>query len=151
MSRGFMQKNKKIFQAPGIGQRLKDFRTFLKMTQIELETATNISQSNIARFENESLLPTVDYLAYLHKVYKLNLHWLVTGNGTMVTHEDQIIPLNLDFITQQEMLDIIDGLKIPLFKYALLERLEELKVEHKTYLQERKNVITTNATRSNIG
>jgi transcriptional regulator with XRE-family HTH domain len=130
--------NKKM-QKGKIGSRLKGFRGVLNKTQNELHLESGVSQSNIARFENGNLLPTLDYLSFLHTKYQLNLHWLINGTGKMkVTHASEF-PINPVLLEDEYILDIIEGCEFPLFKFALREKLEELKLKYREYLKERTN------------
>ena len=67
--------------ATEFGKQLKDARNFAKMTQKDAEKETGIPQSTIstAEREGESSTETVTYA----RAYKVDAHWLATGEGQM--------------------------------------------------------------------
>jgi len=66
-----------------IGTRINMFRKMIDKTLIQLSKEANVSHSNIARIERGEIFPNFLILEYLHNRYKLNFHWLITGNGEM--------------------------------------------------------------------
>ncbi len=65
------------------GERLKALRKNLGLSQVELGQVLKINASAISQMENNIIRPSLDTLFLLSKHYGVNLHWLITGNGTM--------------------------------------------------------------------
>ncbi len=140
-----------------VADRIKQLRLTLNLKQVEFATETGISPSYLSYIESGSRLPSYELLETICVKYNVNVNWILTGNGelfvtsTSNNSEKQTLLLDIDYISQNELYEILWGLKIPLFKYALLERLEELKVEHKNYLKEIDNDNSENKRNTSIG
>lgn len=66
-----------------IGDRLKTLRKTLKISQMDLAGRLDINPSAISQMESGKIRPSVDTLAQLSEFYGANLHWLITGVGSM--------------------------------------------------------------------
>ncbi|MFO8144698.1 MAG: XRE family transcriptional regulator [Candidatus Syntrophosphaera sp.] len=66
-----------------IGDRLRSLRKKLKLTQVELAETLRIKASAISQMESNKIKPSLDTLKTLATVYGVNLHWLITGRGSM--------------------------------------------------------------------
>ncbi len=66
-----------------LGQRLKSLRKTLKLTQAELGKELGINASALSQMEADKIRPSLDTLITLGKQYGTNLHWLITGTGSM--------------------------------------------------------------------
>ena len=62
-----------------IGQRIRDARRALGMTQLDLALATGIRRPNVARLERGSNTPTLDTLERVAEALEVPLSSLVTG------------------------------------------------------------------------
>jgi len=66
-----------------IGARLLQLRGNLKLTQTDLAKRLKMNPSAISQMESGKIKPSLETLVLLDKYYGVNLHWLVTGKGTM--------------------------------------------------------------------
>ncbi|MGC9361998.1 MAG: helix-turn-helix domain-containing protein [Candidatus Syntrophosphaera sp.] len=66
-----------------LGDRMRSLRRKLKLTQLELADTLKIKASAISQMESNKIKPSLDTLKTLSTVYGINLHWLITGRGSM--------------------------------------------------------------------
>lgn len=66
-----------------IGKRFKEFRNEIKLTQVALAKRMGINPSAISQLESGKNRPSMENMIFLWKTYGLDLHWLITGEGTM--------------------------------------------------------------------
>lgn len=77
-SRKKEQKSQKILT---FGQRFHKVRKDIGLNQSELAQRLGFSANTIiSRFEKDKSLPSVEVLLVLARDYKIDLHWLLTGN-----------------------------------------------------------------------
>ncbi len=74
-----------------VTQRIKKVRKKLSLTQKEFAVALSIPHTSISRYELGSVKPSFDILSKIGQQYKINLNWLLTGDGTMFN-----TPIDLD-------------------------------------------------------
>ncbi len=76
-------------------KRIKELRTFFKMTQYEIAEKLGISQPKYANYESRGSIPPIDILEKLSDLFNINLHWLITGTGEMLDTDriTEAIPL----------------------------------------------------------
>jgi SOS-response transcriptional repressor LexA len=65
------------------GQRLRNVRKALNLSQQELAATIKVNASAISQMETNRIKPSLDTLLLLAKNYKVNLHWMLTGKGQM--------------------------------------------------------------------
>lgn len=121
-----------------VGNRFKLFRKTVDRRQSELAEDCNINRSTISLIENNVIKPNAKTVTILAKEYKLNIHWLYTGEGNMFTDvaiEEQFKRTNAEIETKNiELVREIQDLKDKL--YSKIEKIERLQDE---LLQETKN------------
>ncbi|GAB1467716.1 hypothetical protein MASR2M64_03980 [Candidatus Cloacimonadota bacterium] len=103
-----------------IGERLKSIRSALKLKQIEMAKTLAMNPSAISQMESGRTKPSLETLIDIAHKYKIDLHWLITGEGLMFNqpeiskqqHKDwdklqKMMNASLEEIVQarQEMLD----------------------------------------------
>jgi transcriptional regulator with XRE-family HTH domain len=66
-----------------VGQRVKEVRKYLKMSQDGLAKAMDVTQSAISRAEDQGSVSN-ELAEYMRKTHKVNLNWLFTGEGEMI-------------------------------------------------------------------
>jgi transcriptional regulator with XRE-family HTH domain len=72
----------------GIGQRIRIVRTeIVKTSQMEFSEVVCMTQSNLSMLENEKTYPNCFMLFALSQIYKININWLLTGNGDRLLEE----------------------------------------------------------------
>lgn len=62
---------------------LSALRGELGLSQTELASSLNTSQTVISRYEKGLRQPDVDFLTKLKKLYAVNTNWILTGEGEM--------------------------------------------------------------------
>ncbi|HNX36820.1 MAG TPA: S24 family peptidase [Candidatus Cloacimonadota bacterium] len=65
------------------GERIRQLRKALKLSQTELGEKLEINASAISQMESNRTRPSLDTMFLLSKNYGVNLHWLITGEGEM--------------------------------------------------------------------
>ncbi len=73
------------------GQRVRDERKLLKLTQTELAKQGGMSQGNLSDIENDAV-PTSTYTPALAKAFHVNAHWLATGIGARDGNDNVVLP-----------------------------------------------------------
>lgn len=66
-----------------IGDRIKEVRNTLKLTQFTVSEKLNINQGNYSRIEKNIHEPNMSFLHFFSKIYNVNLNWLISGEGEM--------------------------------------------------------------------
>ena len=63
-------------------KRIKEIREALGLSVPKLAERINIKSRTIVSYE-AGRVPSLEFLAQLHKVYNVNLNWFVSGQGEM--------------------------------------------------------------------
>lgn len=66
-----------------IGQRIKDRRKELKITQTQIQQETSISSGNLSCIENGKYLPSAIALLELSKILDCSIDWILTGKSSI--------------------------------------------------------------------
>ena len=69
---------------PAIGERIRQVR--IQLTGCSQETFADLmcmTQSNLSMIETQKFLPSCALLYRLHRTYRVDLNWLLTGEGEM--------------------------------------------------------------------
>lgn len=90
-----------------LSERLKELRQELGLKQIELAKDLNINPSAISQMENGRIKPSLEILLEFWQAYKVDLHWLLTGEGSMFTNgrQEQSQRTHKSWETLQKMLN----------------------------------------------
>ncbi len=78
-----------------IGQRIKERRKELKITQTQIQQETSISSGNLSCIENGKYLPSAMALLELSKILNCSIDWMLTGkslisnNSVILDDEEQ--------------------------------------------------------------
>lgn len=72
-----------------LGNRLYLLRKQLNLSQSGLGELMGVSHSNISGYERDKQVPKCDSLKNLYYQYKVNLTWLVTGEGEMFLRNNE--------------------------------------------------------------
>jgi len=126
-----------------IGGRLKRLRTTLNITLVDMSRLTGISLGYICVFERGKNLPNSKYLLYLIDNFKVNLNFIITGNGNMFLEGDDLRNQEkvYDFGVYQDEIDEMLSLasRMPGVMHAVLEFFSTYKFEKeriiKAYLE----------------
>jgi len=124
-------KEKKILieNAGQVGFRFRQFRQSILKTQSELAESGMFSQKRILFIENGISLPSLEELSYLVDTYRLDLNWLVSGEGEMfvanIADKESNKETNETCQVFHEMIE--DAHTDPGIKEGILLRYSELK------------------------
>lgn len=90
-----------------LSERLKELRQNLGLKQIEMAKDLNINPSAISQMENGKIKPSLEILLAFWQTYKVDLHWLLTGEGPMFTNgrQEQTQRTHKSWETLQKMLN----------------------------------------------
>lgn len=66
-----------------IGQRIKERRKELKITQTQIQQETSISSGNLSCIENGKYLPSAVALLELSKILDCSIDWILTGKSSI--------------------------------------------------------------------
>ncbi len=72
-----------------LNRRIKQVREFLKLTQVEFCEKIGIQQGFLSAIEREKSKPSVESLMGIARAFKINTHWLLTGEGKMYQVRDE--------------------------------------------------------------
>jgi len=111
-----------------IYKRIKAIRTHLELNQSEFGSKLSVMQNYISRIEKGDLEPSVKFIQNLYKVFNINIHWLITGEGSMLLNK--IVYNSIVSDTKQEYK--IESKSSDSEVKALREQVKELKIENKT-------------------
>ncbi len=90
-----------------IGKRLRLLRKELGKRQSDLAKDIGLNPSAISQMESGKIRPSLESLLVLWKIYKVDLHWLLTGEGEMFceTKNELAIHKHKSWETLQKMLN----------------------------------------------
>jgi len=66
-----------------VGERLRALRKVLKKKQIEVAKELKLNPSAISQMESGKINPSLDNMQQMWRMYGVDLHWLITGEGNM--------------------------------------------------------------------
>ena len=123
-----------------IGKRIKELKTVLKLTSLDLAKELDIPVRTIGSYERDEAQPSAKFVNALLKTKKVNANWLVSGDGTMFLENEEpsnaqnIIPFNkITNLTEIEKEGIIEILATEASKDMVL-KLVEIKKGNKEAL-----------------
>ncbi len=116
-----MPEEKKEDTKKSMGQRFRQFRETLDMTQTELAKQLDVTTASVINIETGKTVPPVGILSRLHGDFRLNLNWLLTGEDTMRTLSPEISG------KRRELLELM---QVPEVEQFIFSQLEELKTPH---------------------
>ncbi|MBM4403400.1 MAG: LexA family transcriptional regulator [Candidatus Cloacimonetes bacterium] len=65
------------------GERIKQIRRHLGLSQQEFAAALKVNPSAVSQMESDRIRPSLDTIINLSRHYRVNLHWFLTGKGGM--------------------------------------------------------------------
>lgn len=72
-----------------VGGRLKYWRKVSRLRLVDVAALIRVSQGSLSDLENEKSLPSAVTLTGLCQKTDMNLYWLLTGEGSMVSNEER--------------------------------------------------------------
>jgi transcriptional regulator with XRE-family HTH domain len=124
--------------------RLLRLRKKIGLSQVDMSTSLGISQSNYSKYEMGLVSPGYSFLTKLYSKYSVNIHWLLTGEGSMYldqgsgsnnkdrVHEDRIRELEQQISALKKNISLLQAecnelsQKNQKLNSQLIKRLEEL-------------------------
>ena len=76
-----------------IGERIKERRTKLNITQSQIHEVTGISSGNLSGIESGKSLPSATALINLSKILDCSIDWILTGNAS---NQNDIVLSNIE-------------------------------------------------------
>ena len=101
-----------------IGNRIRELRTSLRLTQTEFGKRLSVSRDVIGSIEYNRVMPKNVLLEMICHKFKVNKEWLVNGTGEMFD------TLNMEI---NEAIDILNTLT-PSFRALALRQLREMLI-----------------------
>jgi len=113
-----------------MGDRFKQMRNYVGISQKEAAAVFGMNQSNIARIESGIVSPNMSICHYFKTHYSINTNWLISGVGEMVIEEDTPTIDHDEF--EEEVKDLKFHLNhIPEVRLSVLKFFVEYKLENK--------------------
>lgn len=105
-----------------IGQRIKNRRKELKITQTQIQQETSISSGNLSCIENGKYLPSAIALLELSKILDCSIDWILTGessiseNQTILETREETLLNGFRMLPEDEQKELIEILEMKLRK-----------------------------------
>ena len=71
-----------------LGKRLKEIRTYKKLTQLDFGKLLGVTKQAVANVESSHSNPSINFLCKLIEILDVNVNWLITGNGNMFNNNE---------------------------------------------------------------
>ncbi len=107
--------------------RLKQVRRTLGFTQDEFSKILGISKPTLVRYEGGERNPDAGLLSVLITKYRVNINWLLTGEGDMFLPKKDDRFQNILNGLDDEVMEMIELLNIPELKRSILAEFDQLK------------------------
>ena len=72
-----------------VGGRLKYWRKVSRLRLVDVAALIQVSQGSLSDLENDKSLPSATTLTGLCQKTDMNLYWLLTGEGSLVSKEER--------------------------------------------------------------
>ena len=109
-----------------VGRRFLQFRKRIGKAQHQLAEELKVSQSTIANIECGKAFPNITYLHHFYHKYRLNVNWLLTNQGDMLSEPKS---------ANEEYLELINLLQVPLIEKLIMAKLVETKALLKDHIE----------------
>lgn len=114
------------------GQRFKEIRKELKMSQEELAKSLTLSRTFVAQIETEIRQPSIRTLSDVCRIYNVNKDWLESGEGNMfneLSWEDEVASIVANLFEEKDEDDRI-------FKTELIKYISKMDTEQITMVRD---------------
>lgn len=118
-------------------ERLMNVIESTGLNQKEFASKAKISSPFLSQIKTNNVKPGFDFLYNILKELNVNVNWLLSGKGEMFLNGEEDkrdifsrVPLNDDII------DMVRHLEVPIIKNALLVRFLEVQKEYENYIKE---------------
>ena len=83
-----------------LGQRIKELRTAFGWNQVQLAEKLNITKQTVSNWENENILPSIEMLIRLAKLFKVSTDYLLGMDNSLQINVDGLPIQFVAHITQ---------------------------------------------------
>lgn len=129
-----MSNEKRNFDLKAAGSRLKEVRTKTGLTLEKISELSGLSTSGLSDMEKGKTRPSSLYLYFLAREYKVNINWILTGEGKAYVPE---VEFDLDFgadnETVKEMLYCLRNVDV--VRYELLRTFAQFRIQNKGLIE----------------
>ena len=70
-----------------IGLRIKELRNVKKLNQLDFADKIGIKQSPLSQMESGKILPSIETLSKIIRIFNISYSWLIDGEGDMFLEE----------------------------------------------------------------
>ena len=119
-----------------IGKRIKELKTILKLTSLDLSKELNIPVRTIGSYERDEAIPSAKFFQALLEIKNINANWLISGKGSMFLEKEPqkiVSENNLINISEAELMQISTLLESEASREMVL-KLAEIKKGNKEAL-----------------
>lgn len=118
-----------------VGQRVKEFRNQLGLTQAGMVEFLDIGRANYSRIEKGEIFPGLSILKTFQDKFGLNQNWVINNKGGMLlpTDEDSRFKFGQYEPEVEDLLVYME--KVPSLKHAVLSLFHEYKVRNNDIIQ----------------
>ncbi len=111
-----------------IGNRIKQVRKLLRLTQNDLAEKLNVTQATYNRYENEVNEPNIRFLHIFVDSYNVNLNWLLTGEGSVFRNDliDDMAQLAEMVRPEKKLINKDIGIRIKKFRIQKMIPIDQL-------------------------
>jgi len=81
-----------------IALKIKQIRKELSLTQKEFSEKIGIERSLLSHIEIGDSMPSIEFYSSIAKIFRINLNWLITGEGNMLVNDVAIKNNNSEII-----------------------------------------------------
>lgn len=74
-----------------LGQRIKNIRKRNKLNQVEFAKIIGVSQGTLSELEQDKYKPSIETIISIHKVFKVDLEWLLVNPNECNTLKDTYV------------------------------------------------------------
>jgi transcriptional regulator with XRE-family HTH domain len=114
-----------------VGQRLREFRLEMNMTQEQMLQYSDIGRSNFSRIEAGKIFPNLSLLQTLQDKFDLNINWLICNNGEMFIRNSLSESFKFEK-NKEEVNELLHHMsKVTALKHAVLSFFFEYKERNK--------------------
>lgn len=114
-----------------IGERLRRVRKTLNLTIGKISSNIGLSSSLISDFEKGKKKPSSLYLYGLMQNFKINVHYIFTGEGDIFMKKTSHLDLDPAI---EEMLEVMTKLEVA--RYTILAQFHDFKIRYRHILKE---------------
>ncbi|MCP5108262.1 MAG: helix-turn-helix transcriptional regulator [bacterium] len=101
-----------------MGQRFRQFRETLDMTQTELAKQLGVTTASVINIETREVVPPFNILIHLYGNFKLNINWMLTGKESMRTTA---------LVIDGKHRELLELMQVPEVEQFIFSQLKELK------------------------